>query len=247
MVIMKSIKLILFFTLFLGTASHVKAQQFITAGKIEFEKRTNQHSLLEDESMWDEMMKKNLPKFAVTYFDLYFDQNKSLYKTGRDPENRMIHWGLSYISNTVYKDMEHETFVNQKNIFGSDFLISDSLQKIDWKITNEPRNIAGFECRKAVGRIFDSIVVIAFYSDEIIPSSGPESFGGLPGMILGLAIPRMHTTWYATKLEIRETTPKEIVAPKTGKKFTEKQFRVEMQDIIKERDWLKKMQWQMLI
>lgn len=234
--------------LLLGSGYNVKAQtQFITAGKIEFEKRTNQHSLLEDESMWDEMMKKNLPKFAVTYFDLYFDEEKSLYKTGRDPDNRMIHWGLSYISNTVYKDLKHETFVNQKNIFGSDFLISDSIQQIEWKITNEPRTIAGFECRKAVGRIFDSIVVIAFYTDEILPSSGPESFGGLPGMILGLAIPRMHTTWYATKLEVREITPKEIVIPKSGKKFNEKQFKSEMQYIIKERDWLKKMQWQMLI
>src|SRR5436190_23557000 len=116
---MKKIKLILIFTLVLGAFRQAEAQQFITAGKIEFEKRTNQHSLLEDENMWDEMMKKNLPKFAVTYFDLYFDENKSLFKTGRDPENRMIHWGLSYISNTVYKDMEHETFVNQKNIFGS--------------------------------------------------------------------------------------------------------------------------------
>ncbi len=244
---MKFIRYIIIVFLLLNASQSANAQQFITAGKIEFEKRTNQHSLLEDESMWDEMMKKNLPKFAVTYFDLFFDENKSLYKTGRDPDNRMIHWGLSYISNTVYKDMQHETFVNQKNIFGSDFLIADSLQKIDWKITNEPRTIAGFECRKAVGRIFDSIVVIAFYTDEIIPSTGPESFGGLPGMILGLAIPRMHTTWYATKLEIRETTPKEIVIPKTGKKFNEKQFRVEMQDILKEREWLKKLSWQMLI
>ncbi|WP_336513947.1 GLPGLI family protein [Pollutibacter soli] len=243
----KYIKIFLLIFL-LGSGYNVKAQpQFITAGKIEFEKRTNQHSLLEDESMWDEMMKKNLPKFAVTYFDLYFNEEKSLYKTGRDPDNRMIHWGLSYISNTVYKDLKNETFVNQKNIFGSDFLISDSIQKIDWKITNEPRTIAGFECRKAVGRIFDSIVVIAFYTDEILPSSGPESFGGLPGMILGLAIPRMHTTWYATKLEVREITTKEAAVPKEGKKFNEKQFRVEMQDILKERDWLKKMQWQMLI
>lgn len=244
---MKSFKYILLIALFLICGREMHAQQFITAGKIEFEKRTNQHSLLEDENMWDEMMKKNLPKFAVTYFDLYFDETKSLYKTGRDPDNRMIHWGLSYISNTVYKDLKNETFVNQKNIFGSDFLISDSIQKVDWKITNEPRTIAGFECRKAVGRIFDSIVVIAFYTDEILPSSGPESFGGLPGMILGLAIPRMHTTWYATKLEVREITAKEAAIPKEGKKFNEKQFKSEIQYIIKERDWLKKMQWQMLI
>lgn len=242
-----SIYIILQICLLTGLKSLAQETKFITTGKIEFEKRTNQHSLLDDEDMWDEMMKKNYPKFAITYFDLLFDERRSLYKTGKDPDNRMIHWGLSYISNTYYRDIEKEQFVHQKNIFGSDFLITDSLQQIEWKISNELRTIAGFECRKAVGKIFDSIVVIAFYTDQIIPSSGPESFGGLPGMILGLAIPRMHTTWYATKLELTPFTEKDIAAPKTGKKFTSSQFRSEITDIIKERDWLKKLSWQMLI
>lgn len=242
-----SIYIILQICLLTGLKSISQETKFITTGKIEFEKRTNQHSLLDDEDMWDEMMKRNYPKFAITYFDLLFDEKRSLYKTGKDPDNRMIHWGLSYISNTYYRDIEKEQFVHQKNIFGSDFLITDSLQQIEWKITNEIRTIAGFECRKAVGRIFDSIVVIAFYTDQVIPSSGPESFGGLPGMILGLAIPRMHTTWYATKLELTPFTEKDIAAPKTGKKFTAQQFRSEITDIIKEREWLKKLSWQMLI
>ncbi len=243
----KSIYIILLIGLIIGTEALSQETRFITTGKIEFEKRTNQHSLLDEEDMWDEMLKNTYPKFAITYFDLLFDEKRSLYKTGKDPENRMIHWGLSYITNTFYRDMEHERYVHQKNIFGSDFLITDSLPQIEWKITNEQRTIAGFECRKAVGKVFDSIVVIAFYTDQIIPSSGPESFGGLPGMIMGLAIPRMHTTWYATKLELTPFTEKDIAAPKTGKKFTGPQFRSEITDIIKERDWLKKLSWQMLI
>lgn len=241
------INIIMLFCFLNATVSVAQEARFITSGKIEFEKRTNQHSLLDEENMWDEMMKKNYPKFAITYFDLYFDGKRSLYKTGRDPDNRMIHWGLSYITNTFYRDMEKETYVHQKNIFGSDFLITDSLHQLEWKIMHEPRTIAGFECRKAVARIFDSIVVIAFFTDEIIPSTGPESFGGLPGMILGLAIPRMHTTWYATKLELVPISEKDITAPKSGKKFTGPQFQSEITDIIKERDWLRKLSWQMLI
>ncbi len=237
----------IFFIIILFCFGRAVNAQFITAGKIEFEKRTNQHSLLDEESMWDEMMKKNFPKFVNTYFDLFFDERRSLYKPGRDPETRMIHWGLNYITSTIYKDLENSTFVNQRNIFGNDFLISDSLREIDWKITSEPRTIAGFECRKAVGRVFDSIVVVAFYTDEIVPGTGPESFGGLPGMILGLAIPRMHTTWYATKLELKEITDKDITPPNQGKKFSEEQFEAQMKDIIKEREWLKNLSWQMLL
>jgi len=221
--------------------------QFITSGKIEFERRTNQHSMLEDEDMWDEMMKENMPKFAITYYDLIFDENKSLYQLGREPADKRVHWALNYITNIVYKDLQLSTITTQKNIFGSDYLISDSIPHTEWKITNEPRTIAGFECRKAVCRIFDSIVVIAFYTDEIIPSNGPESFGGLPGMILGLAIPKLHTTWYATKLELVNQPPKSIVAPKDGKKYSIPQFRNEMDQLIKQREWLKKISFQMLI
>ena len=50
------------------------------------------------------------------------------------------------------------------------------LEKIEWKITNDERVIAGLDCRKAVGRIMDSVYVIAFYSEQILVSGGPESF-----------------------------------------------------------------------
>ena len=154
---------------------------------------------------------------------------------------------MNYLSNTVYKDLEHGNTLTQKSLFGSDYLISDSLQKVEWKISTEPRTIAGFECRKAVGKIFDSVIVIAYYTDEIVPSTGPESFNGLPGMILGLAIPRMHTTWYATKLELVDVGAKELTPPKEGKKITGPQFKGQMSEFLKNNDWLKKLSWQMLI
>ena len=216
--------------------------QFIKAGRIEFERRTNQHSFLEEENMFDDMIKENLPKFAVTYNDLIFDENRSLYKEGKEPENKRIHWSINYMTNIVYKDLVNDLRISQKSLFGSEYLIRDSLFKIDWKITNEPRTIAGFECRKAVARIFDSVVVIAFYTDEIIPASGPESFGGLPGMILGLAIPRLHTTWYATKLEVLDNTA-QIRPPTEGKKYEPEDFKNQLADLIKRNEWLRKTAW----
>lgn len=239
-------KCILLYSLILaGIVSN--GQQFITSGKIEFERRTNQHSMLEDEDMWDEMAKENMPKFAITYYDLSFDENKSLYQPGKEPADKRIHWALSFITNIVYKDLQKSAITTQKNIFGSDYLISDSIKRTEWKITGEPRTIAGFECRKAVCTILDSIVVIAFYTDEIIPSTGPESFGGLPGMILGLAIPKMRTTWYATKLELVNQPPAQIKAPAEGKKYSTPQFNKEMNELMKQREWMKKMSFQLLI
>jgi GLPGLI family protein len=67
---------------------------------------------------------------------------------------------------------------------------------------------------------------VAFYSPEIIPQSGPEFFSGLPGMILGLAIPRYYTTWFATKIEIANIDESKIVPPvvKKSKQYTKREL-----------------------
>ena len=70
----------------------------------------------------------------------------------------------------------------------------------------------------------DSVFVVAFYTDEITIPGGPESFNGLPGMILGLVINRLHTTWYATKVDVTDVNLKDIIPPKSGKKATNAQI-----------------------
>jgi GLPGLI family protein len=219
----------------LASSALAQAQQFITHGKIEFERKVNQHSFLEEGNMWDEMMKKNTAKFYTTYYDLYFKDGQLLYKNGRDPDVRQMKaFGVFEAENTVRTNLDSNTSIAQKDIRNDLFLVSDSLRKIDWKIGIEIRKIAGFDCRKAVGKILDSLVVIAFYTDEILPSGGPESFTGLPGMILGIAIPRLHTTWYATKLEVTDITDKDLITPKKGKKYSSTDFQTYAKDAMKE-------------
>ena len=152
------------------------------------------------------------------------------------------------MENTIFTNLDSSAAVTQRTLYGDSYLVSDSVRRVDWKISTEIRKIAGFDCRKAVGRIMDSIIVIAFYTDEIVTPGGPESFSGLPGMILGLAIPRLHTTWYATKLQLVEVTDKELVAPKKGKKMTGAVYRTQVKDILK--NWGEygvKRQWQYML
>jgi GLPGLI family protein len=49
-------------------------------------------------------------------------------------------------------------------------------------------------------------------------------FGGLPGMIMELAIPRLHTTWVANKVEGAKPKPTDFVIEEKGKKVNEKQL-----------------------
>jgi GLPGLI family protein len=223
--------------------------QFISKGKIEFERKTNQHAFMDENSIFDEAMKKNLPKFVTYYFDLSFDNGRSLYKPGRETDVRQNkYWGVFDGDNIISVNLDSNRIITQKTIFGDAYLITDSPRKVNWKISSEMRTIAGFECRKAIGRVLDSIIVIAFYTDQITSGSGPESFSGLPGMILGLAIPRMHTTWYATRLQLTEVSEKDLATPKKGKKYAADQFKTDLTNIMK--NWgeeYQKLKWQLLL
>lgn len=234
-------KILLFLILTATVAVSYPQTNFITSGKIEFERKTNVHRLYftnEEMSAWDENFKKLIPQFKTDYFDLFFTESKSLYKPGRgsDEVKNNFFFIPPAFENTVYKDMSHEMAVSQKQVFESQFLISDSVRKMKWKLENETRTIAGFECRKAITRICDSVVVVAFYTEEIVPSTGPESFNGLPGMILGLAVPRLYTTWFATKIELPDNAfEKKILPPAKGKKANEKELFTKIDNGLK--DW----------
>ena len=107
---------------------------------------------------------------------------------------------------------------SKKNVFEKSYLVEDNLRNATWKITDDFREIAGYHCRRATTLIMDSVFVVAFYTDEIMISGGPESINGLPGMILGLVINRLHTTWYATKISVTKINLNSIKPPTKGTK-----------------------------
>ncbi len=232
-----------------GGAQTSGVPQFISKGKIEYERKTNQHAFMDDNDAWDAALKKNLPKFVTYYFDLEFDKSHSVYKPGREPDVKQNKfWGIFDADNIIATNLDSNTSVTQKKVYGDTYLITDTIRKVDWKISTEIRKIAGFDCRKAVGKVMDSIIVIAFYTDEILATGGPESFAGLPGMILGIAIPRMHTTWYATKLQLVDIPSNELAAPKKGKKYAGPDFRNQLTTILKNwGDEGVRMKWQMML
>lgn len=202
-------------------AMHVTAQtQFISAGRIEFEKKINLHKEMEDDH-WLEGVKDKIPKFRTSLHNLYFRDGKTLYEKGTDVYEKIPFFGDDRsVDDIVYTDLKQGVFQKKQAVFDETFLLSDSIRHIKWQMTNELRDIAGFECHKAVGRILDSVYVIAFYTDQITVSGGPLSFCNLPGMILGIAIPRNNLTIFATKVELMDPPAKKL-APPTARKKTD--------------------------
>jgi GLPGLI family protein len=212
------------FSFFLLCASAMvgNCQDFQSKVVIEFEKTVYVKQLYKAiEPTWYEMIKDRIPTTSITYYEFIGDTTKSVFKPSKDPQYdpRSFYQGIAD-KNVVYNDYRSGTTITQKPVFEETFLVQDSLTNIQWKLTADTRNIAGYECRKAIGFIDDSITVFAFYTDEILISGGPESAHGLPGMILGLGMPRIHTTWFATKVEINGVNMAKVTPAAKGKKVT---------------------------
>ena len=215
--------------------AHSASAQLVFSGKIEYERRMNVYAQM-DGNEWFERFKSQVPKFSSTYFDMLFDTGRTLYKPGKEVEsNTKMFWGNSPAAeNIVYTRLSAKKVTALKTIYETKFLVQDSMRNIQWKEKEGIRTILNHPCHKAVAVICDSVYVVAFYAEDIPVSSGPEMFGGLPGLILELAIPRLHTTWTANKLELL-TDKDEFKIPEKGKKVTTK----ELQENIKESfsDW----------
>jgi len=186
---MKSIYL---FILAAGISFTATAQtRFFGKVKIEFEKTLAVHQLFKEiEPEWYDRIKDRIPAQNVSYYDFIGDTTQSIYKPGREvAQNARNFFGNIADNNVIYNDYKNETTISQKPVFEETFLVQDSLANIKWKLTADTRTIAGYDCRKAIGTLNDSITIFAFYTDELLVTGGPEGIHGLPGMILGVGIP----------------------------------------------------------
>ena len=187
------------------------AQVFINKARIEYEVTSNIQKTM-GSGFFEDMLKDNLPPFKVGYYDLTFDGDHSVYKFDHWSTDRKLPTFLTSgdEQSAWYCNYEDGLMQQQKSVWGSELEISDTLPKLQWRITNDTRVIAGFNCRKAFTIIFDSVYVFAFYTDEITVSGGPCSIHGLPGMILGMTIPRLYTSWIATRVTVNDVDAKAI-------------------------------------
>ena len=224
--------------LLLTISLQAQNSKIVTSGKIEYEKRINMHAATKNlmnnltglsatvyTQAYDEF-KRTAPQFATLNSTLIFNDNKSLFTpiTPTQPIKDMLGTPLAKQFNTVYTNMADNKTVMLKDVYGDRFLISDSLSKIKWKLTDETQEVAGYTCRRANGLIQDSVYVVAFYTDKIWMSSGPESFSGLPGMILKVALPYENVIWTATKVVTDPLPTTAIIAPAKGTAVNRKQL-----------------------
>jgi GLPGLI family protein len=143
---------------------------------------------------------------------LYSEQDKislnSTSKIGRDK---------------LHKNFETKAYTRKLELLGKVFLIKDSIKSKKWEIKNETKNIGNYTCTKATYNYKknDSLInVTAWFTKEISVSNGPDTYDGLPGLIL--QIDDGFYTILSTKVELN--TENTIKLPKGGKVVTQNEY-----------------------
>lgn len=148
---------------------------------------------------------EHLPENLYYKKTLSFNPDAVLFQHVKEDQPDMVKqlamMGIFESGVNTYQNLKTKQVRSLFELGGQEILVQDSLLNTKWRITNEYRNIAGYNCRRANGIVMDSIYVVAFYTDEIPLSAGPSAFNGLPGTILGLAIPELHYNIFATKVD----------------------------------------------
>ena len=107
----------------------------------------------EMQKMIEDRMKK---MFEKTFF-LNFDKSASIYKEEEklDAPGQAGQAGMRMMSSmmggggTYYKNVKDKTYTVDKEFMGKEFLVKDSLPKLNWKMESETRLIGGYNCFKA--------------------------------------------------------------------------------------------------
>lgn len=213
--------------------------QFSEQGVIYYERKVNLklQAQLEEEYSWAKRYLEKLDAGASSTFRLAYSGQVTNYQFVEEAELPsggawILNKSLAY-KNHVWSDYAQGDRRAQKQVYEKNYRLEDSILTPQWKLSDEIRVIAGYTCRKALTTLFDSVVVVAFYTDEIMVSGGPESFHGLPGMILGVAVPRLYTTWFATKVELRVPEETELAPPEDGERVSRKELARILRKVIK--------------
>jgi len=194
-----------------------------------------------------EMLKKN---FEKTYI-LTFNKQESIYKEEEvleapQPDGMQFVVASTDGSDILYKNTKEQRYASQNEVFGKVFLIKDNLEKPDWTMHGETKNIGNYTCHKATMKReievsessmsingdkdltetpkpkIEEITITAWYTMQIPVNNGPARYQGLPGLIL--EVNDGTETIVCSKIVLNPKDKVSIVEPDKGKVVNQVEF-----------------------
>ena len=225
----------------------VNAQSF--QGKAYFKSHSQMNMSMDNKQLSPEQqtkMKAMLQSQLDKEYILLFSQTQSNFKEQEKlgaPSSQsggMRVMAFSGVASELYKNTKEKRFTSKRDMFGKEFLVKDKLEKIEWELTQETKKIGHYSCNKATStrtapgrRMMDGngnetvgepreIITTAWYTPEIPVSNGPDTYWGLPGLIL--EVNNGSTVLICTKVELNTDKNESIIEPAKGKVVTEAEY-----------------------
>ncbi len=170
-------------------------------------------------------------KYATEY-DLFYQDGKSVYTAHQSDDNEGWSWrNDDYL---IIRDVPNNESTDWMTVIGKNYVISGDMPKYKWKILNEIKEVEGYLCMKATTiDPIKEVTVIAWFTNELPVSAGPEGFSGLPGLILAIEYENEEATVLATNVVV-SPDPIELPIPKKmkGKKISREEYEKMVKEFI---------------
>jgi GLPGLI family protein len=123
-----------------------------------------------------------------------------------------------------YLDLSNNQVIQQRSLLGKDFLVSGAAPDFQWQETGATATVAGLPVRHATGINLEGDTLQAWYTPSLKIASGPEGYGGLPGLILKLEIPAKQLSMLAENIEMIPNLDLVLTVPSDGKPIELREF-----------------------
>ncbi len=122
----------------------------------------------------------------------------------------------------AFTQLEDGSYVEVREFLGRTFRIPTERPAFPWRLTGEAASFLGYPVYQAIAQV-DSTKVEAWFTPAIPVSAGPAQYGGLPGLILTLAVDSNRVVYTATAIDTTAQVGT-IKAPSDGSTVTKAEY-----------------------
>jgi GLPGLI family protein len=233
----------------------------VKEGKILYERTMQMQIRINDDNP---ALQNMIPKERKDRFELLFTEGKSLWQPveddGQNDETafgdgggmRMV-FRAPGSNDIIFHNVADSKKVEQRELADKNYIITDSIRKMNWKIAGETKTILGHNCMKATTQrtqpsmrmtmdngeakrenVIDTLNIVAWFTNEIPGSFGPDMYQGqLPGTILEIDVNNGRSSFKAVEISPKIDVAK-VKEPSKGKKATPEEFAKEREKMMQE-------------
>jgi len=219
--------------------SQDKNSEVITSGRITYEENIKLDIKLEGEAAQFADM---LPKERKTEKILSFTNEVTLFEEGKAAgEDMHVESGEGMVfrvavseDNKTFTDLKKNIVIEQRDFMNRVFIIEKPQPETKWKVTGNQKIILGYQCMEAITLDTAGVETVVWFAPSITIKGGPAQFSNLPGMVLEVDINDGKRTYVAKALEPVAATDLKLEKPRDGKKVTEEEYMMIVEEKMKE-------------